>query len=204
MPKAVHNALEGFLFKVMTRLRCQNVITEAEEDQLEFGFGTDINLLYRDTTAQLGRKAPATAKQPDASISLFSGVGSQVPRVVFEVGFSQSYDQVFNDVRQWLERSEGAIPVAILIFIEEHPIASPSDDNTDDDDNAQHSDDSEASNMSLYRRLSSSCDVDQYVGPISAFAELFRISPAGVYRDGARTVSPSLVSLTPANPRWCQ
>lgn len=196
MPKAAHNALEGFLTKTLIRLRCQNALTEAEEDELELNFGTAINLPYRDTTARVGRKPPATAKQPDAAITLMTGIDSLFPRVVFEVGFSQTYDELFDDVRQWLERSEGAIPVAILIYIEEHPIESAPDGNTTDDESTLHSDDSEASDVALYRRLRASCDVDRYVGLISAFAEVFRFGPTGVYRDGTRVVrTPSSCCL---------
>lgn len=185
MPKAAHNEFEDFFTKSMIRIS-RNVITEAELDQLHFGFGTDHNLPFHATTPHLGRKATAFAKQPDAFIGLNDDGTILFPRVVFEVGFSQSYAEVLDDVHQWLVRSEGRILVAVLIYIEEHEIAAPPDGEVDD----QHSDDSEASNVAMYERLRDSCDVDRYVGPLSGFAELYRLGPAGVYRDGGRIVSP--------------
>lgn len=56
-----------------------------------------------------------------------------------------------------------------------HSVASPSNGNTDDD-NAR-----------------APCDVDQYVGPIPAFTKLFRIGPAGVYRERVIIVRTSLL-----------
>lgn len=191
MPKAAHDELEDFLRKSMTRFVLRNITTEAEDDQLHVGSSTDIKLPYRATTAQVGRKAPAFAKQPDAFIRLKDNGESVFPRVIFEVGFSQTYEEVMDDGRQWLVRSEGEIPLVVLIFIEEHPIpARPAVADVDMDGNDQNSDDSADSDVAMYRRLRLSCNVDDHVGPLSAFAELFRLGPAGVFRVGARIVSP--------------
>lgn len=197
MPKAAHNEFENFFTKSMIRIGRQ--LTDAELDQLQFGYGRDHNLPFHATTPQLGRKAPAVAKQPDTFIALHNDGRILFPRVVFEVGFSQSYAEVLDDVHQWLVRSEGRIPLAVLIFIEEHEIlAAP-----DGEENDQHSDDSEDSDVAMYERLRDSCDVDRYVGPLSGFAELYRLGPAGVYRVGARIVSPHPLS-TPCPADSCR
>lgn len=189
MPKAGHDEFEDFFTKTMIRVS-RNVITEAELDQLHFGFGRNLNLPFHTTTAHVGRKAPAFAKQPDAFIGLNDDGRVLFPRVVFEVGFSQSYTELLDDVHQWLVRSEGRIPLVVLIHIEEHDITAPPDSEDED----QHSDDSEASDVAMYERLRSSCDVDRYVGPLSGFAELYRLGTMGVYRVGARIVSRSSLS----------
>lgn len=88
MQKSPHNPLEDFLTKRMSHFARRNVITEAEDDELQLGFGTDMILPYQATTAQHGRKAPAFAKQPDAFFALNDNGESVFPRVVFEVGFS--------------------------------------------------------------------------------------------------------------------
>lgn len=192
MPKAVHGELEDFVCKSMSRFCRRNIITEAEEDQLQIGFSKDMPLPGRASTVKLGRKAPAFAKQPDAFIGLKDNGETIFPRVVFEVAFSQSYDEVLDDVKQWLVRSEGGIPLVVLLYIEEHPIPASTavHDDGDDDNDDQESDDSVDSDVAMYKRLRDSCNVDHLVGPLSAFAELYRIGPAGVYRVGTRIVSP--------------
>lgn len=192
MPKAAHDELEDFIHKSMSRFYRRNIITEAEEDQLHIGSSRDMPLPGRSSTAKLGRKAPAFAKQPDAFIGLKDNGETIFPRVVFEVAFSQSYDEVLDDVKQWLVRSEGGIPLVVLLYIEEHPIpaGAAADDHDDNKDDDQHSDDSVDSDVAMYQRLRNSCNVDHLVGPLSAFAELYRIGPAGVYRVGERIVSP--------------
>ncbi|KAL0630602.1 hypothetical protein Q9L58_010549 [Maublancomyces gigas] len=151
MPKAGHNALEGFLNKRMIHFALRKIITEEETDQIQLGFGTDMILPYHTTTRQLGRKAPAIAKQPDAFFAIDDNGKSVFPRVVFEVRFSQSYAEVLDDVHQWLVHSEGRIPLVVLIYIEEHPIADCPDDAE------PQSDDSADSNASMYQRLRDSC-----------------------------------------------
>lgn len=49
------------------------------------------------------------------------------------------------------------------------------------------------------RPCTDSCDVDHYVGPLSAFAELFGLRSPGVYRVGTRVVSASQLPLPPYN-----
>lgn len=41
------------------------------------------------------------------------------PRVVFEVGFSETYDDLLNGTRQWLEWSGGLFKLVVLINIDE-------------------------------------------------------------------------------------
>lgn len=192
MPKAAHDELEDFIHKSMSRFYRRNIITESEEDQLHIGSSRDMPLPGRASTATLGRKAPAFAKQPDAFIGLKDNGETIFPRVVFEVAFSQTYDEVLDDVKQWLVRSEGGIPLVVLVYIEEHPIpasAAAHDGDNDDDETDQQSDNSVDSDVAMYQRLRNSCKVDHLVGPLSAFVEVYRIGPAGVYRVGARIVS---------------
>jgi hypothetical protein len=66
-----------------------------------------------------GKKRQAWTKFPDAIILFREPGGRSFPRVVFEVGFSESYDDLRNDVFQWLERSGGHIKLAVLVKIEE-------------------------------------------------------------------------------------
>lgn len=183
MPAGAHNELEYFIHSCLTLLLYHRFIDLAEYKQIDVGWSSAFILPGRATTPQIGRKPPAVAKVPDCYIGLRDKGESWFPRVVFEVGFSQSYEEVRDDAYQWLVRSDGGIPLVVLIKIEEHPIPAP----PPDDD--PQSDDSADSDVAIYRRLRAACDVDSLVGPISAFAELYRYGPAGVYLDGDRIVS---------------
>lgn len=198
IPNAAHDELHDFIHKSMNRFCRRNIITEAEEDQLHIGSGNEIHLPGRAKTAQPGRTTPAFVKQPDMFIGLKDDGETIFPRVIFEVAFSQNYDEVTDDVNQWLVRSEGRIPLVVLINIEEHPIPRPAlaDDNTNSDD--EYSDGTVDSDVEMYQRLRNCCNVDRVVGPLSAFAEMYRLGPAGVYRVGARIVSPP--RLLPRTP----
>ncbi|KAL0638039.1 hypothetical protein Q9L58_002975 [Maublancomyces gigas] len=192
VPEAAHTELEDFLTTTLMDLRHANIITKAEQEQLHIGFSREFSLPYRETT----RKAPAFAKQPDAFIGLKDRSKCFFPRVIFEVDFSQSYEEVLDDTRQWLVRSAGGVRLVVLIYIEEHPIPALRDD--DDDD--QHSDDSTDSDVAMYQRFYNSCNVDNHVGPLSAFAELYRLGGAGIYRVGARINIISPPSVSPPAP----
>lgn len=192
MPRPIHNALEDFVTKTISRLARRGTITEAEEDLIEFGYATDVSLPFRNLTPTIGRKVPGFVKQPDAYFAVRDGGMSVFPRVVFEVAFSESYDEVRADVHQWLERTHGAVQLALLFAITEHPIVSPAGHDS-------AASDSDASSPESYRRLRATCDVDEYVGALSAFAEVYRFDSAngGVYQVGTRTVSASCFFVVP-------
>lgn len=161
----------------------RDVITEAELDQIHLDFGTDLLLPYRATTSHFSRRTPAFVKQPDAAIGLNDNGECLFPRAIFQVGFSQDYAEILDDVHQWLERSEGGIPLVVLMFIEKHSISDPIDASD------AHPDDDADSDAEMYQRFRDTCDVDRYVGPPSAFAERYPLGPAGMYRVDSRIVS---------------
>lgn len=103
---------------------------------------------------------------------------------------------MLSDAHQRLERPKGLIPLVILIHIEEHDIPAlqqpPALANRQEPDEV--SDTLADSDPGSYKRLHINCDVDRYVGPLSAFAELYRYThPQGVYMVGGRIVSPLLL-----------
>ena len=70
-------------------------------------------------TNQNRKKLHAWTKYPDTAI-LFGEPGSdQVPSVVFEVGFTESYNDLVSDAKQWLQKSGGEVRLVILVNIEE-------------------------------------------------------------------------------------
>lgn len=133
--------------------RRRGTITKAEEDLIEFGYATNISLPFRNLTPQVGQKVPGFVKQPDAYFAVRDGGRSMFPRVVFEVAFSHSYVEVRADVDQCLERTHGAVQLALLFAITEHPIVGPAghDSTTSDSD---------TSSPESYRHLHATCDDD--------------------------------------------
>ncbi|CEL02792.1 hypothetical protein ASPCAL03955 [Aspergillus calidoustus] len=66
------------------------------------------------------RKAQAVTKCPDSAVVFGNKrVEPLIPTVVVEVGFSQSYEDLVLDARQWLLRSTRPPNVVILVKIEE-------------------------------------------------------------------------------------
>ncbi|KAL0631021.1 hypothetical protein Q9L58_010123 [Maublancomyces gigas] len=113
-----------------------------------------------------GAKVPRFVKQPDAYFAVRDGGMSVFPLVVFEVAFSQSYEEVRADVYQCLERTDGAVQLALLFAITEHPIVRPAGHDS-------ATSDSHASSPGSYRHLRATFAGDEYVGALSAFAEVY-------------------------------
>lgn len=70
-----------------------------------------------------------TVLTPDAGYSLseelFAPVLTCFPRVVFEVGFSQSYESLQEGAHEWLLRGQGSVKLVVMIKLEEKPIEMP-------------------------------------------------------------------------------
>jgi hypothetical protein len=58
-------------------------------------------------------------KFPDATIPFGDPESKPSPSVVFEVRFTESYDDLVNNARQWLQKSGGEVRLVILVNIEE-------------------------------------------------------------------------------------
>ncbi|KAL2846446.1 hypothetical protein BJY01DRAFT_175228 [Aspergillus pseudoustus] len=70
-----------------------------------------------------GKKVQAWDKRPDALVVFGNPVFEQViPTIVVEVGFSESYQDLINDTRQWLTKTETPLALVILVKIEENTI----------------------------------------------------------------------------------
>lgn len=184
-------------------------ITEEEWKRLHPDFDTNKSL-YNQGKKCLGkrRKRSAAIKQPDGALYVDN---HHLPCVVFEVEFSDSHTDGVSDVEQWLEWSRGQVKVAILITIIEHPkninvnTSSINDDGGHGDSKAEErersdreSDNSTPSPGSFYSELESKCVVDEWVGPISAFARVYRYdsNSKSAYMVGDKIVSlPFFFSL---------
>lgn len=71
----------------------------------------------------------STVLTPDAGFSLseelFVPGLTCLPRVVFEVGFSQSYMSLQDGAYEWLLRGQGLVKLVVVIKLEEEPIEVP-------------------------------------------------------------------------------
>lgn len=144
------------------------------------------------------RTSLPSIKQPDAAFYYLDRsrgfpVKDAFPSIIFEVAFSQTHDSVVDAARQWINRSEGNIKLAVIIKLTEGPIV-PSND-ADDSDASSQGDKygSEFSCADAYNHFNLHCDPALWVGPISGFMELYRYDPVlrTAYQDGPRVVSPA-------------
>ncbi len=74
-------------------------------------------------------------KIPDAAVFLDDINGSTHVKIAMEVGFSENYQELFQDIRMWLEGADAAI--AILVKIEEAPIYGNPARNLDDQEKTE-------------------------------------------------------------------
>lgn len=221
MPTPLHNGIIPTVGKIERRFVTSGFLTSNElEDHVAHDFGTDVIL----PSLGLRGKKRTAKKQPDAAFYYIDRSGTSperdlFPRLVFEVAFSQSYDSVIEDARQWLVRSGGAVQLVVVVKLEEgvHPNAvvdvqevrkkdreqrdivrteggeiQDSGDSDDDDDTGTSSNySSEFSTPEGYQRWKTECNPDDWVGPITGFLELYRYNPVSktAEMDGPRFVS---------------
>lgn len=111
MPTPLHNSIIPTVGRIERRFVTSGFLTSNElEDHVTHDFGTDVIL----TSLRRG----TAKKQPDAAFYYIDRSGTSperdlFPRLVFEVAFSQSYDSVIEDARQWLVRSGGAVQLVV-------------------------------------------------------------------------------------------
>lgn len=189
----------------------QGFITEAEFDLLSFRSGTDSLLPSHNTRKPHGAKKGSGVKK-QADVSFFYGEGA-FPTLVCEVGFTESYIDLLEDARQWLEKSGGKVRLVMIIKLEEEKkstIKSSAIDPISEEDNTRQAlsedDDSERDNEATgdtgefgsdpasYEDLRVSCKTDDWVGPINGFLEIWRYDEVSgkMKQDGSRIVCFSM------------
>ncbi|KAK1139334.1 hypothetical protein N8T08_001105 [Aspergillus melleus] len=180
------------------------------------------SILFRppqpDLRLQGGKKCAAWQKHSDSVICYRETVGKEkFLQVVIENGFSESYDDLVRDASQWLSRSGGRVKQVIIAKITEDKRQLRDHQKTEqfkrtrDQLVAKYGDDMSQetheihdiectlpdSSDELYKAIDSEIAASDWIGPISAFLEVWRL------RDGELSLTEPRIDVlpTPASPR---
>lgn len=191
MPTIVHDTILPYYSHEFGKMYKRDFITDAEYDLL----------------SSEAKKGSGIKKQADVSVYYGEGV---FPSLVCEVGFTESYIDLLEDARQWLEKSDGKVRLVMIVKLQEekkstiksgaiNPIRE--EDNTrqvpEDDDSERDNQAAEefGSDPASYEDLRISCKTDDWVGPINGFLELWRYDEVSgkMKQDGSRIVCLSML-----------
>lgn len=223
MAGPVHYALIRYLFHYKEDMQSIHPLTRLERRSIVFYTGTSTPLLANPSSSTItgrGKHVMGVYKQPDAAFEYVdrrpnataTTVTTEIcPRVVFEVAFSQTYQSVLEDARQWLVRSHGWVKLCIIIKIHEqrhHRTDAPEIVDQQHVDGEASADGASASNSrttvstpddrmaSMDGRnhfLKSTEEHSHWVGQLTGFMELYRLSndKSSIVQDGPRYVCHS-------------
>lgn len=209
MPTIVHDAAQSYCSIEYAKMYKRDFLTEDEISLLSLHFGADDFLpsgRARQGNPSGTKKEGGIKKQADVSFSY--GTDPAFPSLVWEVGFTESYADLLEDARQWLEKSGGAVKLVILVKLEEgKPSMRPTiansmkeqddhkqidSDNSDDPGEEEANADSGqlGSDPDSYQNLRRSCKTDDWVGRITGFLETWRYEEVSgkMVQDGSRIV----------------
>lgn len=218
MPSRLHNSC-AFWFAQTWEDKIKPLLSSSEAAGVQTGpMETFLRRSRHDDQgdASLGKK-PSLMKEPDLAWGFckpspgkaMSRV-SPVPRIVLEAGFTETPEELAIDVEQWLKGTKSVQ----LVFVVKISESSPTDENSpgrterigdlknrfgcgkttvsgsfDKDEGAyigsQSSDDSEEAQDGIAKELV----VDDWVGPLTAYCEVWERFGGGYRRRGRRTVS---------------
>lgn len=147
------------------------------------------------------------------------------PSWVWEVGFTESYIDLLEDARQWLEKSGGRVKLVTIVKLEERksttksaemsaiweedpPVEEEKSTSEEEDisEQEEQSSDQFESDPASYDDLRTTCLTDDWVEPITGFLEMWRYDNASckMKQDGECIVLLSLIaelySLIPNEP----
>lgn len=154
-----------------------------------------------------GKHVEGLCKVPDAAFKYTdrrpnaSSATGGCPRVIFEVAVSQTYESVLEDARQWLVRTNGKVVLCIIVKIYEQPKCTKQSGERIAEGpsssaaslSAFSTDDRLSSMEDRDRFLNSTAEHSRWVGPLSGFLEMYRLSADGtiIVQDGPRYVCHS-------------
>lgn len=226
MAGPVHDSLIRYLVHYKEDMQSIHPLTRSERRSIDFYTGTSTPLVANPSSSTItghGKHVMGVYKEPDAAFeyvdrrpnatatTMTTGI---CPRIVFEVAFSQTYESVLEDARQWLVRSDGWVKLCIIIKIYEQPHHRTDAQATSEIVDQQHvdgaasADGASASNSgttvstpddrmaSMDGRnhfLKSTDEHSRWVSPLTGFMELYRLSndESGIVQDGPRYVCHS-------------
>lgn len=145
-----------------------------------------------DQTAQ--RKIPARDKTPDLAIYFRTPSGKKLLTVAFEVGFSETYEDLLSDAKQWLVKKSNQVNIAIIINIKEDKAARHQVQKTpksqkrlrelliefgSEEARLRDGIDSQPdvnSSDELFSEIESNINVDDWIGPLTASLEIWELN----------------------------
>ncbi|PKX98636.1 uncharacterized protein P174DRAFT_416361 [Aspergillus novofumigatus IBT 16806] len=213
MPSPLHNALSECMALSLAKA---NVTVLTPDEIMRILILAKNRHLSRSPTLSPGKKPVAWIKEPDFTIC-FKELGHKaVIRVVFEIGFTESYSDLLRDASQWLLRSGGEVKLAIIIKIDEDKRQLHCRQRTEEftsglsdliskygDAESRHCHNIEAkgpvleSSYHLYEAIQSEITASDWVGQISAYLEMWEMNGGRPALRGSRID----ILPTPSNPR---
>ena len=158
------------------------------------------------------KKPQAWTKFPDAAIVFRDQKFDPLPSVVFEVGFTESYNDLVGDTTQWLQRSGGEVRLVVLVNIKEDIQTRRARQISDevrrrvreliktfgtakakDREGIDHDDSDVESDAEIYCNIQSAVVVEDWVGPITATLEVWHMA-----NNTSKLRQPPIVS-----PHYC-
>lgn len=161
MPSASHEAIASYIGSQLTiEFLVSKMLSKVETEHLSYPSGVDHGLPAKkrrvmrapanknDAVGDISKgkrqqKKFAMRKQPDIALVYRAPSARRTvrmfPHVVFEVGFTEKYDDTLTDIREWLVASEGDIRLGIVFQIDEEDI-EPSDNISEDDEDGNDED----------------------------------------------------------------
>ncbi|KAL2869572.1 uncharacterized protein BJX67DRAFT_347600 [Aspergillus lucknowensis] len=183
MARPVHDAFVTFaIFWFNRRLSC---LTAEEEDSVLVS--TELIQMTGVLHTAHGKKSLAWRKYPDLLVQFGDFASKKIPRLVIEVGFSESYGDLRHNAHQWLEKSYPRVPLVMIVKIEEDVVSLKRRKTTPEyqstlkhlianygssercNENGIDGIGMDASSDSFYKDLESEISICDWVGPLRIF-----------------------------------
>lgn len=196
-PNPLHQAVTEFVSRFISGAMRSGFLTEYEADRV----ATDNNpIMIRTTTDRpVGKKPMAFSKYADATILFGLPDEDKEPSIVFEVGLSESHEDLLIDARQWLMNTGDSVRLVVLIDIKErrkdlfvkrqseetqhrrrtllksYGNEKARNDNCMSDDETSDDFDSQipADEKAVFNEMAATIQVDDWVGPVTASVEVW-------------------------------
>ncbi|KAF8539866.1 hypothetical protein BDD12DRAFT_923085, partial [Trichophaea hybrida] len=122
MARPVHSSVEQFVFEMFGDMQYNRWFLDSEKKLVPTA-SLPVMLptcQYRDRQGKKGTKMAAWSKTPDAAFIVCPIWGKLKMAIVFEVGFSEVYEDLSRDAQQWLIKGNSfGVNMVVLFLIEE-------------------------------------------------------------------------------------
>lgn len=197
MGNPIHGAFASFLTKFVF-VEMRDVFTDEELSHVSVkvdGEGKILRSSRIDSTTD--KKVSSRCKQPDLAFSFDNGI-DDLWVVIVEAGFTENYEDLVSDAKQWLVECED-VNIVVIIDIKEKKAAGNSQesidrkrmlvtkygndeahnrDNIEDDQRPPLDSDSDTesvSNRDILKQIKLEVDVQDWVGPLTAKLEIWEV-----------------------------